>query len=180
VLLPAAPASVAIARRRLTEELLAFGVFDTAVADAALVISELLSNAIRHARPLHGSWLRVAWTVDGGSIEVAVSDGGSPTRPRPAHAPRSSLGGRGISIIEHLSRAWGVRADEGMLTVWAVLPAPPAGQAGEPASPAGHAGAAYPGTACPDAACPDAAYPGAAYPGAAYPDAAFPSAAYPQ
>jgi anti-sigma regulatory factor (Ser/Thr protein kinase) len=180
VLLPAAPASVAVARRRLTEELLAVGVFDSAVADAALVISELLSNAIRHARPLHGSWLRVAWTVDGGSLEVAVSDGGSPTRPRPAHAPRSSLGGRGISIIEHLSRAWGVRADEGMLTVWAVLPAPPAGQADEPASHTGNADTAYPGAAYPGAACPDAAYPRAAYPDAAFPDAVFPSAAYPQ
>jgi anti-sigma regulatory factor (Ser/Thr protein kinase) len=163
VLLPAAPASVAIARRRLTEELRDVGVFDSAVADAALVISELLSNAIRHARPLHGSWLRVAWTVDGGSIEVAVSDGGSPTRPRPAHAPRSSLGGRGISIVEHLSHTWGVRADEGMLTVWAILPAPPASsQADEPASTTGNAGAAYPGpvgTVCPDAAYPDGAFP---------------------
>jgi anti-sigma regulatory factor (Ser/Thr protein kinase) len=117
VLLPATPTSVAIARYRLAEELLAVGVFDTAVCDTALVLSELLSNAIRHARPLHGSWLRVAWSIDGESIEVAVSDGGSPTRPRPAHASRSSLGGRGICIIEHLSSTWGVRADDGMITV---------------------------------------------------------------
>jgi anti-sigma regulatory factor (Ser/Thr protein kinase) len=123
VLLPAAPTSVAVARHRLTEELLAVGIFDAAVCDAALVLSEMLSNAIRHARPLNGSWLRVAWSVDGESIEVAVSDGGSPTRPRPAHASRSSLGGRGISIIEHLSSTWGVRAHDGMLTVWAILPA---------------------------------------------------------
>ncbi len=143
VLLPAAPASVAIARRRLTEELLAVGVFDPAVGDAALVISELLSNAIRHARPLHGSWLRVAWSVDAGSIEVAVSDGGSPTRPRPAHASRSSLGGRGIGIVEHLARAWGVRADDGVLTVWAVLLAPLDGQGSEAAGHTGHLSAAY-------------------------------------
>jgi len=141
VLLPAAPVSVAIARHRLTEDLLAVGIFDSAVGDAALVISELLSNAIRHARPLHGSWLRVAWSVDSESIEVAVSDGGSPTRPRPAHASRSSLGGRGIRIVEHLSRTWGVRADEGVLTVWAILPAPLNGRGNEPAS---SVGSAYP------------------------------------
>jgi anti-sigma regulatory factor (Ser/Thr protein kinase) len=123
VLLPAAPASVAVARRRLTEELLTAGIFDAAIRDAALVISELLSNAIRHAHPLPGSCLRVTWTVSGDSIEVAVSDGGSPTRPRLAHAPLSSLGGRGLGIIEHLSRRWGVRADHDGLTVWAVLPA---------------------------------------------------------
>lgn len=144
MLLPAAPSSVAIARRRLTEELLAVGIFDAAVADAALVISELLSNAIRHARPLHGSWLRVAWTVDGDSIEVAVSDGGSPTRPRPAHASRSSLGGRGISIVEHLSLTWGVRAEEDMLTVWAVLPAPLNGQRSAPVRQMDHVSSAYP------------------------------------
>jgi anti-sigma regulatory factor (Ser/Thr protein kinase) len=131
MLLPAAPASVAIARHRLTDDLLAVGGFDAAIRDAALVLSELLSNAVRHARPLHGSWLRVAWSVNGESIEVAVSDGGGATRPRRAHASRSSLGGRGISIIEHLSSTWGVRADDGMLTVWAVLPA----HAHQPAQP---------------------------------------------
>ncbi len=135
MLLPAAPASVAIARRRLTQELLAAGILEAAIGDAVLVISELLSNAIRHARPLHGSWLRVTWGVDGESIEVAVSDGGSATRPRLAHASRSSLGGRGINVVAHLSSTWGVRADEGMLTVWAILPAP---LNGRPAAPARH------------------------------------------
>jgi len=158
VLLPAAPASVAIARRRLTEELLSVGIFDPVVGDAALVISELLSNAIRHARPLHGSWLRVAWSVDGGSIEVAVTDGGSPTRPRPAHASRSSLGGRGISIIEHLARTWGVRADDGVLTVWAILPAVPASHAGERASHAGER-ASHAGEAASHVGQVSAAYP---------------------
>jgi anti-sigma regulatory factor (Ser/Thr protein kinase) len=144
VLLPAAPASVGIARRSLTEELLAVGVGEPAITDAALIVSELLSNAIRHARPLPGSWLRVAWSLDAGSVEIAVSDGGSPTRPRQAHAPRSSLGGRGISIVQHLSRAWGVRDDDGALTVWAILAAPARGFGPEPASHVGTVSAAYP------------------------------------
>jgi anti-sigma regulatory factor (Ser/Thr protein kinase) len=129
VLMPAAPASVPVARRRLTEELLQVGVFDAAISDAALVISELLSNAIRHARPLPGAWLQVTWVVAGDSVEVSVSDGGGPTQPRPAQVPLSSLGGRGLSIIENLSRRWGVRADDCGLTVWAVLPAPVASEA---------------------------------------------------
>jgi anti-sigma regulatory factor (Ser/Thr protein kinase) len=124
VLLPATPASVAVARRRLTADLLAVGIFDTAIADAALVISELLSNALRHAHPLPGSRLQVAWAVDGGLVEVAVSDAGSSTRPCQAHAPLDALGGRGLGIVEHLSSAWGVRIDDVGLTVWAVLPAP--------------------------------------------------------
>lgn len=124
VLLPYAPASVAVARQRLTADLDAAGVIQAAVGDAVLVVSELLSNAIRHARPLPGASVQVAWAVDGGAVEVAVSDGGAPTRPYPAHASVSALGGRGLDIVQYLSRTWGVRTDPDGLTVWAVLPAP--------------------------------------------------------
>jgi anti-sigma regulatory factor (Ser/Thr protein kinase) len=124
VLLPCAPASVAVARQRLTADLYAAGILHAAVGDAVLVVSELLSNAIRHARPLPGANLQVAWALDNGSVEVAVSDGGAPTRPHSAHASVSSLGGRGLDIVDYLARAWGVRADQEGLTVWAVLAAP--------------------------------------------------------
>jgi anti-sigma regulatory factor (Ser/Thr protein kinase) len=124
VLLPYAPASVADARWRLTADLRRAGVFPAAVGDAALVVSELLSNAIRHARPLPGSLLEVTWSLDGDSVEIAVSDGGSRTQPRPAQPSLSSLGGRGLVIVEHLSSRWGVSEDDSRTTVWAVLPAP--------------------------------------------------------
>lgn len=129
--LPHAPDSVAVARRRLTDDLTAAGVYDTAVGDAALVVSELLSNAIRHASPLPGENVQVTWAVGDGAVEVAVSDGGSATRPRQANSSLSSLGGRGLDIVDYLSRRWGVRTEENRLTVWAVVAAPPAG-AGEP------------------------------------------------
>jgi anti-sigma regulatory factor (Ser/Thr protein kinase) len=125
VLLPCAPASVAVARQRLAAELVAAGVFDGAVRDAVLVVSELLSNAIRHARPLAGANVQLAWALDDGVIEVAVSDGGAPTRPMPTHASLSALGGRGLDIVEFLARTWGIRSDDAGLTVWAVLAAPP-------------------------------------------------------
>jgi anti-sigma regulatory factor (Ser/Thr protein kinase) len=121
VLLPCAPASVAVARRSITADLLAAGVFEPAVGHAALVMSELLSNAILHARPLPGRCLEVAWIVHARSVEIAVTDGGGPTRPHAAHASLSSLGGRGLGIVEYLSRHWGVRADGPGTTVWAVV-----------------------------------------------------------
>jgi anti-sigma regulatory factor (Ser/Thr protein kinase) len=128
VLLPWAPASVAVARRRLAADLSAAGIFDAAVGDAVLVVSELLSNAIRHARPLPGANVQVAWAVGEDAVEVAVSDGGAPTTPVRAHATVSALGGRGLDIVEYLARRWGVRSDDYGQTVWAVLAAPAAGQ----------------------------------------------------
>jgi anti-sigma regulatory factor (Ser/Thr protein kinase) len=124
VLLPCNPASVPVARQRITGELCAAGIVQAAIGDAALVVTELLSNAIRHARPLPGSRLLLAWTLEDGSVELAVSDGGSATRPHKAHASLSSLGGRGLDIIEYLADSWGVRTDDSGLTVWAVLAAP--------------------------------------------------------
>jgi anti-sigma regulatory factor (Ser/Thr protein kinase) len=113
-----------VARRQLGADLRAHGIRETAVADASLVLSELLSNAIRHAHPLPGAQIRVSWTLDNGSLEVMVSDGGGATRPRPVTRPTlSSLGGRGLSIVDLLCRSWGVRDDNPGTTVWAVLPA---------------------------------------------------------
>lgn len=126
VLLPYAPASVAVARQRLAADLIAAGIFAGAVGDAVLVVSELLSNAIRHARPLPGASVQVAWALDDDAVEVAVSDGGALTRPILTQATVSALGGRGLSIVEYLARTWGVRSDDAGLTVWAVLAAPPA------------------------------------------------------
>jgi anti-sigma regulatory factor (Ser/Thr protein kinase) len=130
VVLPYAPASVAVARQQLTADLTAAGIFGAAVGDAALVVSELMSNAIRHARPLPGANVQVAWALGDGAVEVAVSDGGSPTRPQQANESLSSLGGRGLDIVEYLSRNWGVRTNDDGITVWAVLAAPAEGPEG--------------------------------------------------
>ena len=141
--LPCSPVSVGLARRALSDELRAAGVFDNAVRDAALVVSELLSNAILHAYPLPGELLQLAWDMDGSSVEVAVSDGGSATVPHAGHPSPSSVSGRGLGIVEHLSLNWGVRNDEVGLTVWAILAAP---RNAGPLGPAAHRGNGAPGS----------------------------------
>lgn len=121
VLLPYAPSSVAVARQRLSTELSATGVSAGVVDDVVLVMSELLSNALRHAHPLPCGRLRAAWYHSESHIEVAVSDGGAATEPRAGRPTLSSLGGRGLGIVEYLADRWGVRHDAETTTVWAVL-----------------------------------------------------------
>ena len=80
VLLPHAPSSVVAARWHITTQLREAGIVSPVIGDATLVISELLTNAILHARPLPGAQVLVAWALRDRSLEVAVSDGGSTTR----------------------------------------------------------------------------------------------------
>jgi len=124
VLLPYTPSSVAEARHRLVSDLAAAGIYETAVGDAALVITELLSNAIRHAAPLPGALVRVTWTVDQDGVRVAVSDAGDGLLPHVTEPAPGAPGGRGLGIVETLSDDWGVLRDNGETTVWALLPVP--------------------------------------------------------
>ena len=89
VLLPWAPSSVATARWQLSADLREAGLVAAVIGDAALVLSELLSNAIRHARPLPGALVQVSWALCDGSLTVSVRDGGSRTHPHAEHPPPS-------------------------------------------------------------------------------------------
>jgi anti-sigma regulatory factor (Ser/Thr protein kinase) len=124
VFLPHAPSSVSLVRRRLAAELRESGVHEEVADDATVIVSELISNALRHARPLPSGDIRVAWTWQGELIQLSVSDGGAMTEPRRARATLSSLGGRGLGIVETLADGWGVLHEEGGTTVWATLHSP--------------------------------------------------------
>jgi anti-sigma regulatory factor (Ser/Thr protein kinase) len=123
LLLPFAAASVGVARRRLVSDLIAADVYDSAVCDVALVISELFSNALRHAAPLPGAKIRVAWRINPGCVQVSVSDGGGATVPELGQPTQGATGGRGLRIVEKLSTRWGTSSGEDGTTVWAEVPA---------------------------------------------------------
>ncbi len=111
----------------MREQLRGNGVSDSVVDDAVLILSELLSNACRHGRPLGRHTdvgdgdVRAAWRVDRrGALTVEVTDGGGPTRPVPSTPSVTARGGRGLTIISALADKWGVRDDApGEVTVWA-------------------------------------------------------------
>ena len=108
LMLPYTASSVGVARRRLMADLADAGVFETTACDAGLVLSELISNALRHATPLPDATVRVAWRLDGDCLEIAVSDGGGPTVPAVNEPGSSAIGGRGLGIVDRLSLRWGV------------------------------------------------------------------------
>lgn len=126
------PRGVAEARRRLRKELYARDVPEPVVEDAVLILSELLSNSYRHARPLvepeadkegDEGGVRATWRIGtDGLLAVEVTDGGGPTRPLPASPSLTAHGGRGLGIVSRLSLRWGVRDAPGEVTVWALLP----------------------------------------------------------
>jgi anti-sigma regulatory factor (Ser/Thr protein kinase) len=122
LLLPFTASSVGTARRRLVSDLIAADANDPAICDAALVLSELLSNALRHAVPLPGAKLRVAWRLDTDNVQLSVRDGGGKTRPALGEPTQATTGGRGLRIVQMLSRRWGTSSDEEGTTVWAQVP----------------------------------------------------------
>jgi two-component sensor histidine kinase len=123
-MLPYTASSVGVARRRLIGDLTEAGVYEATACDAGLVLSELISNALRHATPLPGSLIRVAWCLNHDCVDVAVSDGGGPTVPMVNKPAANALGGRGLGIVDRLSLRWGVytHQDGSETTVWATLP----------------------------------------------------------
>ena len=111
-------------RRALVADLEGRQVTQDIVGEAEIVVSELVANAIRHARPLADGMIRVHWKVKAGVVEIEVSDGGGPSTPKPA--PRSVWAptGRGLRIVRSLAHEWGVTEERNGRTVWASLGGP--------------------------------------------------------
>lgn len=79
---------------------------------ATLVLSELATNAVLHA----GSPFVVRVWSTGESVRLEVEDS-SPRLPMITH--ESTMSGRGLSIVEALSRSWGAERRGTGKVVWA-------------------------------------------------------------
>jgi serine/threonine-protein kinase RsbW len=89
--------------------------------DARLVVSELVGNAVRHARPLADGTMQVAWVAGPTGLDIAVTDGGARTAPEKVDAGVSDLAGRGLAIVETLASRWWVESTRSRTTVHALL-----------------------------------------------------------
>jgi anti-sigma regulatory factor (Ser/Thr protein kinase) len=105
------------ALRRLPEE---------ATEVAALLLTELVTNACRHAESAAGWQIYVRCATVRGRLRVEVSD--SDTRlPKPRDAEDDEESGRGLTLVAALATEWAAepRADRVGKTVWFELELPP-------------------------------------------------------
>jgi anti-sigma regulatory factor (Ser/Thr protein kinase) len=124
--LPHTSISVRQARAQLASELYARDVLSSVVDDAVLILSEFVTNSLRHARALSSGTIRVFWSLSSdGLLRIEVTDGGGTTWPstKPYSTSVSAYAGRGLEIVDRLADRWGSQREEGddEYTVWAEL-----------------------------------------------------------
>jgi len=115
------PASVSHARHVLANQLARAGLGRSERDDAVLVLSELVSNAVRHAQPLPGGDILVRWAIWPEKVHLEIVDGGGGTLPQANASSATALSGRGLEIVRTLSHSWGVAEADHRVTVWADL-----------------------------------------------------------
>ncbi|MFF0723492.1 ATP-binding protein [Streptomyces sp. NPDC004134] len=122
---------VGLARAQLRKALAGWGMAELEES-AVLVVSELVTNAVVHARVPPGREIQTRFVRQDGGVRIEVHDASSvwPVRRAPDEA-----GGYGLLLVETLSSWWGVAERDGVgKVVWAVVVEPVAGgPAGSPA-----------------------------------------------
>ena len=134
-MLPATRAAAGTARRLTLGQLAAWDIpHDSEPAEAAAsVVAELAANAVTHGRVAGRDFeLRLALDPDAGVLRIEVSDARGEARPATAPAPPAddAESGRGLLLVQALTRAWGVSSRDVGKTVWAEVPLPGRPEAG--------------------------------------------------
>ncbi|MET9102056.1 SpoIIE family protein phosphatase [Streptomyces antibioticus] len=113
--LPADPAAVAEARRTANRRLADWGLEELSFT-TELVVSELVTNAIRYAAgPIRLRLIRER------ALTCEVFDGAA-TAPHPRHPRATDEGGRGLLLVSQLSRRWGTRFLPEGKVIWSEQP----------------------------------------------------------
>ncbi|MEU6538543.1 SpoIIE family protein phosphatase [Streptomyces sp. NPDC047000] len=115
---PSDPAAVAATRKSACEQVSAWGL-EEAVFATELIVSELVTNAIRYGVP--PVQLRL---IRHETLICEVSDG-SGTAPHMRRARIYDEGGRGLLLVAQLAERWGSRQTAAGKTIWAEQPLPP-------------------------------------------------------
>ncbi|MFD9466423.1 SpoIIE family protein phosphatase [Streptomyces sp. NPDC060027] len=110
--LDSVPAAAATARHHAQDRLRLWGVDEETAFATELIVSELVTNAVRHGAPP----IRLRLIKDS-TLTCEVSDTGG-AAPRLRHARTVDEGGRGLFICAQLSHNWGIRYSAQGKTIW--------------------------------------------------------------
>ena len=85
--------------------------------DIRLLVSELVTNAVRHANAPKGGAVELDVTIDHSRVRVEVADPGAGFDPQPRDDEMSRPGGWGLYLVDRIADRWGVIRNR-MNRVW--------------------------------------------------------------
>ncbi|GHF92476.1 ATPase [Kitasatospora xanthocidica] len=111
--LPRSRTSPSLARQRLRDFLSPFPVGELLVPTGELLVSELVTNAVQHARAPRDRLIHVRFHLaPDGTLRIEVHDADS-EKPVLRDAPVCAETGRGLLLVHELARSWGCCPREG-------------------------------------------------------------------
>ena len=118
--LPANASSATTARTEVTRRL-AERITSGALDDVRLLLTELITNSLRHGGVTADDKIGVKAQLTDGTVRIEVHDPGRDGPPE-VRAPGPRGGGYGLFLVDRLTNQWGVDRQDGT-TVWAELSA---------------------------------------------------------
>ena len=116
--LPAEPHSAKVARDAVAG---LDGHLGAVFGDVVLLISELVTNSVRHAGLDASQPLQLSVVAEGDAVRIAVRDPGPGFRPPKAPTDPAHVGGWGLVLVDQLAERWGVEHDGEANVVWCEL-----------------------------------------------------------
>jgi anti-sigma regulatory factor (Ser/Thr protein kinase) len=116
--LPAEPHSAKVARDAVAG---LDGHLGPVFGDVVLLISELVTNSVRHAGLDASQPLQLSVATGGDTVRIAVRDPGPGFLPPKAPTDPEHVGGWGLVLVAQLADRWGVEHDGEVNVVWCEL-----------------------------------------------------------
>jgi anti-sigma regulatory factor (Ser/Thr protein kinase) len=98
---------------------------DVLLDDVGLIVSELVTNSVRHADVGPAGLVEVLVTKRGDRLRLAVTDPGAAAVPHLVEFDLDEPGGLGLFLVDKLASEWGVVRDRnGVTEVWCEIALP--------------------------------------------------------
>ncbi len=109
--------ATAAAEARRSLSVLAQKVSREVFEDVRLLVTELITNSVRHAGLNGRDAIHLKVTAEGNVVRVEVEDAGTGFEPRDRSAPLTEASGWGLYLVDQLTDRWGVTSGGGTC-VW--------------------------------------------------------------